>query len=160
MERKKKVCKECSNLDYIFSKGRCKRCASKEYSRNMKINKDKKNKVSGGSAKSFLMPLISEAPNNCQCCNESIVYFKQTNNPLICAHILEKRNENFLIVANNKKNIVFLCDGCHNGFDNIGADWFKKQSESFQKLIKDRVKYLSNFLTEKQEVRIKDYLKN
>lgn len=158
MERKKKVCKECSNLDYIFSKGRCKRCASKEYASNIQKNKIKKAVISGSSNKNFLMPLIAESPDNCQCCNESIMYFKRINSPVICAHILEKRNENFLIVSSNKKNIVFLCDYCHNGFDNIGKDWFKKQSLEFKELIYSRIKYLSNFLNEKQKYRIKEYL--
>lgn len=33
IKRKKKVCKECNELRYLFSKGRCKECAQKSYSK-------------------------------------------------------------------------------------------------------------------------------
>lgn len=35
---KKKICKECGNEDYIFSKGRCKPCASKSYAKPPKLS--------------------------------------------------------------------------------------------------------------------------
>ena len=36
---KKKICNECEKEAYIFSKGRCKPCASKEYARTTEANK-------------------------------------------------------------------------------------------------------------------------
>lgn len=74
------------------------------------------------------------------------------------AHILEKSRYEFFIVSANKKNIVFLCDYCHNRFDNKGKDWFEKQKTEFKELIYDRVKYLSNLLSESQQTHIKEYL--
>ena len=41
---------------------------------------------------------------------------------------------------------------------NKGKDWFEKQKTEFKELIYDRVKYLSNLLSESQQTHIKEYL--
>lgn len=41
-ERKKKVCVECGQLNYIWSKGRCQYCANKEYAATAQENRRKK----------------------------------------------------------------------------------------------------------------------
>ena len=43
--RKKKVCNLCGNFDYIFSKGACKFCASKNYKSLSTKIKPKKNNI-------------------------------------------------------------------------------------------------------------------
>ena len=43
--RKKKICKLCGNIDYIFSKGACKFCASINYKSPSTKIKPKKNKM-------------------------------------------------------------------------------------------------------------------
>lgn len=155
----KAYAKNGSGLDRVFlCFNHWKNRKAKEWTKNQSETKKEIAKKTGSTNKDFLMPLIQKAPNNCQCCGDSLAYWKKTNNPLICAHILEKRKPEFYIIATNRQNIVFLCDGCHNGFDNIGFDWFDKQKNEFKELIFERVKYLSNYLTESQKCKIKDYL--
>ena len=45
--RKKKTCKECGKEDYIWSKGRCKPCASKSY-KKLGPSKKAKDKTEAG----------------------------------------------------------------------------------------------------------------
>lgn len=116
--------------------------------------KAKRNKLTGETQGQFLFKVLENCTNNCQCCNDPIIYKSITN----CAHILEKSRESFFIVSNNVKNIVYLCENCHHGFDNIGSTWFQKQNNKFKELIYDRVNYLRNFLTEAQQTHIKEYL--
>ena len=116
--------------------------------------KEKRNKVSGQSQKDFLFSMLENCTNNCQCCSEPITIKSISN----LAHILEKSREDFFIVSNNPKNIVFLCTDCHHRFDNLGLSWFEKQNNKFKELIYNRIAYLSNYLTEAQQTHIKEYL--
>lgn len=162
-----KIC-SVNNCKYpVYAKKMCnnhywqdlnKKNAEKNKNKSAKIYKskvkEKRNKLTGETQKEFLFKVLEYCPNNCQCCGEKIKYKSISN----CAHILEKSRESFFMISNNSKNIVYLCDYCHNGFDNKGQYFFNKQNESFKELIKDRVKYLSNFLTEAQKTKIKEYL--
>ena len=135
-----------------------KQSRAKTWNNNSKKRKAERHEIAGDTDAGFLMNLIHTAPDNCQNCNESLLYWKRNNDPTICAHILEKARREFWIVSANKKNIVFICASCHHSFDNSGEDWFEKQNQEFKKLIRDRVKYLKNFLTEAQKTHIKTYL--
>ena len=55
---------------------------AKEWTKNQNDAKKEVVKKTGSTNKDFLMPLIQKAPNNCQCCGESLSYWKKTNNPL------------------------------------------------------------------------------
>lgn len=125
---------------------------------NPSHKKELRTKLSGSSQSLFFQSLRPYIPNNCQCCGESLQHTISFNFTICMAHILEKSRYEFFIVSANKKNIVFLCDYCHNGFDNKGKDWFEKQKTEFKELIYDRVKYLSNLLSESQQTHIKEYL--
>lgn len=52
LTRKKKPCKACGGLQYIFSKGRCRRCASKDY-KSKKRKKPEKKKLNEQLTKIF-----------------------------------------------------------------------------------------------------------
>lgn len=162
MIRSKKICiiENCNRP--AASKKMCQNHYWQDYKKNYKPKQNKKdarNKITKTKMGDFFNELKFEIPNKCQCCNSSLESIKSINFTVCLAHILPKSKEEFYIVSTNKKNIVFLCDVCHNGFDNKGKEWFEKQNVNFKNLVKDRVKYLSNFLTEKQEVKIKEYLK-
>lgn len=63
MDRKKKKCKECGKMDFIFSKGRCKFCAKKSY-KGLQASppKSKPNRRSLSSVgKSSLQQLLNKA---------------------------------------------------------------------------------------------------
>ena len=116
--------------------------------------KEKRNNLTGETQGSFLFRSLELITDKCQCCNEPFK-FKSINN---CAHILEKSREDFFIVSNNLKNIVYLCEDCHFIFDNKGKEWFEAQNSTFKQLIYDRVAHLKNYLTESQITHIKEYL--
>lgn len=158
-----KICKHINCNQKAISKGFCnnhywqdrqkiyaERSKNKVYKSNVK---EKRNRITGESQKDFLFKVLENCTNNCQCCNEPII-FKSISN---CAHILEKSRENFFIVSNNPKNIVYLCENCHHRFDNLGREWFEKQNNKFKELIYNRVNHLKNYLTESQQQSIKEY---
>lgn len=54
MIRKKKECKTCGRLDFIFSKGRCRGCAQKDYGQIKKVSQ------SGKKIRSEYVPKMKE----------------------------------------------------------------------------------------------------
>jgi len=107
--RKKKTCKECGNEDYIWSKGRCKPCASKSYkkpgpSKNVKEKIDLDTK--------FYEEIWSERPHYCEECDKSL-----GNNweRYMFSHILSKGSQPKL--RHVKSNINILCLECHQKWE-------------------------------------------
>lgn len=126
MEYKKKICNVCGENTYIFSKGRCKICASKDYAKKTQENKSKTPKTNSVE-KSNLSPFFSyhisriEKNNICQICQCKI-----TPSHFHVAHILPKSK--YKSVSNNLDNALYLCtsilggNGCHETFDNNQND--------------------------------------
>ena len=156
IRRKKKICKECKNEDYIFSKGRCKSCAQKSY----------------GGIKSTPKPIkaitAKTAKKKKERSKERVPFFKQQIEYIIekgikceecgtplhggvdeVAHILSKSKHPE--VETNKDNIVYLCGAfsenqCHYNFDKKDRTVMKvfNLAKERYNLIKDRVKKETN----------------
>lgn len=125
MERKKKICTECKNENYIFSKGRCKSCAQKGYA---KKSQSKKAAVSEKvNLSKWYLQQKTQIPDFCEECGCSLeILKKSTFWTTIIAHIVPKRANKYPTVAAHPLNRVFLCDQCHNRFDNLGISEIKK----------------------------------
>jgi hypothetical protein len=115
--RKKKKCIECGDETYIFSRGRCKVCASKQ-------NVSRGTIQSGSSELNrWFSERRLEMTGKCQhcgksSCNNSDQYFKFS-----IAHILPKKI--FKSVATHPLNWVELCfwsPSCHTNYDNFSLD--------------------------------------
>lgn len=139
IKTKKKECKSCGKETYIFSKGRCKYCASKE-SQNSKV-------LSNAGVSSDLNRWFNERRKEmtgyCKHCgNKSCKgddkYFKFS-----ISHILPKRL--FKSIATHPLNYVELCfwgNNCHGNMDNnmidlIELNCFDEVIEKFLKIYPD-----------------------
>jgi hypothetical protein len=99
--RKKKTCKECGQEDYIWSKGRCKRCAAKTY-KKLGPSKDVKAKIDLDTK--FYEEIWSERPHYCEECDK---YLGEKWERYMFSHILSKGSQPRL--RHNKDNVNLLC---------------------------------------------------
>lgn len=109
---KKKTCKGCNTLQVIFSKGKCQRCASKEYKKPDQKVKPKSNKKELDTyfekkIRQLMMSRISEESG-------SSIPFPVRGN--IC-HLLDKSRHKS--VADHSENYVFLTWDEHSRFDKL-----------------------------------------
>lgn len=102
IRQKKKICVSCGTETYIFSKGRCKFCAQKEY------NKPKKEKVDNSD---FFAEFQKTATPICRENNKPIYNLSKLN---FC-HIFPKRK--YKSVAHNSDNIIIYSWAKHTLFD-------------------------------------------
>ena len=107
--RKKKTCKECGKEDYIWSKGRCKPCASKSYK---KLGPSKKAKDKIDLDTKFYEELWSERPHYCEGCDKDL---GKNWERYMFSHILSKGSQPKL--RHNKDNINILCLECHQKWE-------------------------------------------
>lgn len=147
IKRKKKVCEECRKEKYIFSRGRCKSCASKEYRKNSKTSVKTRRKKNLGRGDFFKKHLILMPPF-CQECQEPL----EGSVSNVC-HILPKSV--FPEVELEDDNIMYYCFACHSRFDNFIMSRHKFKTfpvvlERFEKL-KNKVKSKNNLYNYLQE---------
>lgn len=133
MKPKKKICIECKREDYIFSKGRCKRCSQKTYKplkTNSKLSSGSKlKKVSPKKLKALKERTKKRKPffeKHIKLIKENGIRCEECNTPLLggvdeVAHILSKNKHPEVEV--NDLNVVYLCGAfsenqCHYNFDN------------------------------------------
>lgn len=147
---KKKICRICNTEQFIFSRGRCKRCSTiEDTQKRMEENKEQQLELDKWfeeiKGKILLKPY-------CENCQEPIfaLHFKWC-----CAHLVPKRF--FESVATNLDNYLILgfnC-GCHKSYDNAWSDAEKMQifplaKERFKKfshlIAKDELKHLPDSL--------------
>ena len=136
MNRKKKICKVCQNEDYIFSKGRCKCCAQKDYAKTTKENQITKAKTAPKNnfrpterhkiakdaervAMAAFWNVSKDINDNCHCeeCKMKGVGSSVGSdfNPYNVAHIISKgSNPAFRC---DLRNYIILCAEHHNEFD-------------------------------------------
>lgn len=121
MEIKKKKCVECGEEKYIFSKGRCKFCASKTY-KSLSSSSTKRKEKSSCLGKFFLQHIQNIKQNNLRCaeCGEKLRGMHSE-----VAHILPKSQ--YPSIQCESLNVIYLCghlseNQCHNNFDNFSAE--------------------------------------
>lgn len=107
--RKKKICKECGQETFIFSKGRCKNCSMKDYGRIKKKPAKKDENLEQFFDKH--LQLLQQKP-----------YCIETNKLLTLgkihiAHLLPKRNHKSVATSDN--NVVYVSWEVHQDFDRL-----------------------------------------
>lgn len=111
--QKKKICNECGNLDYIFSKGRCKQCASKGY----KLKKISPKKVKEKKETSDIRSVYFDYHvSKCKKSEESGCNIIEASRVNIC-HILPKRR--YESVQGHLDNYIYLTPDEHSRFDRL-----------------------------------------
>ena len=139
IQRKKKICKSCGNEDFIFSKGMCKFCASKNYKVPSTTIKPKKNKM---DLDNFFIQKIEQLLKLGKSEESGKVIFSPTR-ANIC-HLFNKRNHPS--VAYHPDNYVFLTMDEHSELDNKCLD-----VNDFIELIK-RFPVASRLILERMEI--------
>lgn len=174
MNLKKKVCKSCKKEEFIFSKNRCKRCATMEDSKPLQRssikkkaykmpqqtqkNKDKRKESRAGYGDFFVrhINIILNEHKSCENCGSRL----QGIAGEVC-HILSKSKSPE--VSTNDDNVLYMClygSGCHSEFDNTlekrgKMRVFKKALEKFKILepilinITSETEQFSKYLTDR-----------
>jgi ribosomal protein L37E len=114
---KQKICKRCGNPSYIFSHGRCKLCATIEYT----LAKDKKElNESNGELEDWFKERREEMTGICSNCGNPSSKKNDKFYKCSIAHILPKAY--FPSVDTHPDNWIELCfwgdNSCHTNMDN------------------------------------------
>ncbi len=154
IKQKKKICKSCQTEQFLFSKGRCKSCASKEDSKPIK-KQTEKNKIAKKAKRDLLAPFFEKHENIIKskglCCQEC-------GNKLVAsywevAHVLSKTK--YKSVMTDDDNVLYLCAGlngeknCHKKFDSEQNNLEKLKTYSIFALLKERYNLLKDKVTER-----------
>ena len=147
IQRKKKICKSCGNEYFIFSKGMCKFCASKNYKAPSTTIKPKKNKM---DLDNFFIQKIEQLLRLGKS-EESGKKIPHPTRANIC-HLFNKRNHPS--VAYHPDNYVFLTIDEHSELDNkcLDVNDFKELNKRFpvaSRLILERMEIVRKSVTEK-----------
>jgi hypothetical protein len=134
IQQKKKICKNCQTEQYIFSKGRCQRCATIEDSKPLKrgstIKKQtEKNKIYRKSQSGIREVFFEYHIRNCRSSEHSgtIIFFPTRAN---CCHLFDKARHPS--VQGNLINCVYLTLDEHTRFDQLlYSNEFDKLEEEF-----------------------------
>lgn len=134
IQKKKKICKNCQTEQYIFSKGRCQRCATIEDSKPLKrgttIKKQtEKNKANRKSQSAIRDVYFDYHIRNCRSSEHSgtIIFFPTRAN---CCHLFDKARHPS--VQGNLINCVYLTLDEHTRFDQLlYSHEFDKLEEEF-----------------------------
>lgn len=121
IKQKKKICKNCQTEQYIFSKGRCQRCATIEDSKPLKrgstIKKQtEKNKSYRKSQSEIREAYFSYHIERCKVSEESGVIIYNPTRANIC-HLFSKSKHPS--VQDNIYNFVYLTIEEHSKFDKL-----------------------------------------
>ena len=134
IQQKKKICKNCQTEQYIFSKGRCQKCATIEDSKPLKrcstIKKQtEKNKLYRKSQSTIRDVYFSYHILNCRSSEHSgsIIFFPTRCN---IAHLFDKARHPS--VQGNLINCLYLTLDEHTRFDQLlYSNEFDKLEEEF-----------------------------
>lgn len=147
IQRKKKICKVCGNEDFIFSKGMCKFCASKNYKAPSPSVKPKKNKM---DLNNFFIQKIEQLLKlgKSEESGKAIPHPTRAN----ISHLFNKRNHPS--VAYHPDNYVFLTIDEHSELDNkcLDVNDFIELIKRFpvaSRLILERMERVRQSVTEK-----------
>jgi hypothetical protein len=134
IQQKKKICKNCQTEQYIFSKGRCQKCATIEDSKPLKrgstIKKQtEKNKANRKSQFTIREVYFDYHIRNCRSSEHSgtIIFFPTRAN---CCHLFDKARHPS--VQGNLINCIYLTLDEHTRFDQLlYSNEFDKLEEEF-----------------------------
>lgn len=164
IKQTKKICKGCHTEQYIFSKGRCQRCAnsqdSKPLSRSSFIPKQtQKNKEYRKSQSAIRDVFFEHHIGLCRYSEENGEPIYSPNRGNIC-HLFYKRT--YKSVQANLNNFVYLTLDQHTRFDNLlDKNDFKSLEKEFKcwGLVVERMKLLLPEVKEngKLKLLIEDY---
>lgn len=134
IQQKKKICKNCQTEQYIFSKGRCQRCATIEDNKPLKrgstIKKQtEKNKANRKSQSAIRDVYFDYHIRNCRSSEHSgtIIFYPTRAN---CCHLFDKARHPS--VQGNLINCVYLTLDEHTRFDQLlYSNEFDKLEEEF-----------------------------
>lgn len=168
IQQKKKICKNCQTEQYIFSKGRCQRCAtiedSKPLNRGSTIKKQtEKNKSYRKSQSEIRNNFFSYHINLCKFSEESGVIIYEPNRSNIC-HLFSKSKHPS--VQDNLYNYVYLTLEEHSRFDKLlFENNFEKLEKEFPNCwdkVVHRMKIVSKACTERTKffIKFEDYVSN
>lgn len=147
IKQNKRECNECGEVDYIFSRGRCKRCAYISYGSISRGNR----KIKPNRANFFKeqIDIIQNTNSGCQECNKPL-----SGRTYEVCHILDKSS--YPSVGEEPSNIMFYCSDCHNEFDGYPLERHKRM-KSFPTVLK-RFKLFKGQVPEKEKGSMYKYL--
>lgn len=117
----------------------------------------KLDKVLKGKLDQFYDDALNAAPFHCEECGEHLSESVVINPRTIVAHLLPKRKiGGFPSVSCHPSNKAYLCDSCHNGYDQKGKDFIIKMR--LYPAILERVKELLPHLNPQELSRVPEYL--
>lgn len=161
MQRKKKICVECGNETFIFSKGRCEFCARKSYGRPKQVSeKHVKAKKEKSDARNVYFDTLIAL---CKVSEESGKPIYSPNRSNVC-HIFPKRIYNS--VATHLDNYVYLTLEEHTRFDylldTLNFEALELEFPKAWKIVISRVKKLVPHISENGKLKLKfeEYLEN
>jgi len=113
--RKKKICKSCQKEDYIFSQGKCVRCAKNSYEKMAKVSDKGKESIKASKIYYQVQLDSNKIKNNgkviCEECNKEIKEPKGRN----VSHIISAGANKALYLE--PLNSFILCVSCHNRWE-------------------------------------------
>lgn len=154
MKRKKKICKECGDEKFLYSRGRCQLCASKTYKKPKKATDTKKQQRKERSDK--MKAYFDHHIERCKFSEDSGAPIHDANRSN-CCHLYPKRI--YKSVEDNLENCVYLLIGEHNVFDAfMDRHDFKSLEVNFPNawpIVVERMKKLLPYVTENKALKIK-----
>lgn len=154
IQRKKKICKECGKEMYLFSRGRCKFCATKTYTKPKQISdKQKKVKKVQSDIRSIYFETLISLCKKSEQSGKTITEPSRIN---VC-HIFPKRR--YKSVQANLDNYVYLTADEHTRFDylldTLDFETLEKEFENCWQIILKRVKKLLPLIKETGKLKLK-----
>jgi hypothetical protein len=171
MQQKKKVCKSCGNEEYLFSRGRCKRCATIEDAKPLNrtpivkkkytiLKQTEKNKAHRKSQSAIRDVFFEHHIPLCKYSEEDGSPIYEATRANIC-HLFYKRT--YKSVQANLNNFVYLTLEQHTRFDSLlDKNDFKALEKEFKcwSIVVQRMKNLLPEVLEMGKMRMlfEDYL--
>lgn len=141
--RKKKICKSCEKEDYIFSQGKCVRCAKKSYEKVSKLSSKTKESIKASKIY-YQVQLDSNKVKNkgkciCEECNKEIKEPSGRN----VSHIISAGANKALYLE--PLNNFILCVPCHHRWEFEDRQAMNIYPEAMERKEKLTLKYYQGF---------------
>jgi len=140
--RKKKICKSCQKEDYIFSQGKCVRCAKNSYEKTAKVSDKGKESIKASKIYYQVQIDTNKVKNKGKCiceeCNKEIKEPKGRN----VSHIISAGANKALYLE--PLNSFILCVSCHNRWEFEDRQAMNIYPEAMERKEKLTLKYYEN----------------